>query len=141
MEQRIIQRDVPLGEHRFRLKKMDARTGTWLYALLSAKASPSGGPITLMQTITAFHSASKDDYAMIQQEVLKRTYLLEETEGKEFESIILAPNGNGFSFDFLTYDTETIFQLTDLGVIFNISPFFTERASNSPPQLPPDGNL
>lgn len=140
MELRVSYQDVTIEDHVFRLRKMDARTGTWLYSLLSAKASPTGEPVTLMQLISAFHLSSKDEYGLIQQEVLKRTYLLEDLEGKQFESAIVAPNGTGFSFDFLTYDTGAIFQLTDLGVIYNVSPFFPDRASSSPPPPNPTGS-
>jgi hypothetical protein len=137
MEQRIPHKDVTIGAHVFRLRKMDARTGTWLYSLLTAKASPSGEPVTLQQLINAFHLCTKDEFTLIQSEALKRISVIEDREGKEFELVILSPTGSGaFSFDFLNEEVTTVFQLTDLQVVFNVTPFFQDSASTSePPNL------
>jgi hypothetical protein len=89
-----------------------------------------------MQLINTFHTLPREDYAMIQNEALRHISLVEQMEGKEFESVIVARNGTGaFAFDWLE-DANTVFQLTDLQVVFNLTPFFTERPSSSPP-VPP----
>jgi hypothetical protein len=133
MDNRITQKDVSLNGHVYRVKKMDSRSGTWLYSFLTSKASPNGDPVTLMQLLTAFHGLDKSSFESIQTDLLKRTFLVEDREGNEFESVILAPNGSGFSFDWLTFDTASIYQLTDMGMLFNVSPFFPDRESSSSP--------
>lgn len=133
MEARIPYQDVPVADHQYRLRKLDARTGTWLFSLLTAKAAPEGDPCSMQQLVTAFHLLDKKDYDLVQNEVLKRIYLLEVVEDKEFESMILVPNGSGIAHEFLRDDVASVSELTDLQVVFNLTPFF-ERSSNSKPQ-------
>jgi hypothetical protein len=137
MEPRKTYDDVTIGERQFRLRMMDARTGTWLYSILTAKASPNGDNVKMMQLLTAFHTLPKEEFDRVQTEALKRIFLLEVKDGNEFESAIMAPNKSGaLSFKWLEDEVTTLFQLTDMEVVLNISPFFTDEplSSGSPSQ-------
>jgi len=137
MTLRITQKDFPVGDHNYRVRKLDARTGTWLFGFLMAKAHPDGEPANMQELVTAFHLLEKKDYDRVQTEVLLKVALVENIEGKEFESMVLAPSQSGMAHDFLRDDTRAVYELTDMAVVFNLTPFF-EKSSGSETQNPQD---
>lgn len=123
MDKRDKSYDVTINEKVYRLNKLDARTGTWLFSLLVGKADPQGSGATRQDLVTAFHLLSREDFDRVQNELLKNVFHVELNDGKEFTSSIIAANGK-VSFDFV--DVTVLYQLTDLQVVFNVEPFFPE---------------
>lgn len=131
MEPRKEYRDVPIGDRNYRVRLLDARTGAWLYAMLSSKASPDGELITMAQLINAFHGLDEETFRTVQNHVLRKTFLIETKDDNEFQTAVLKPDGSGFSFKDMDTNPTLVFQLTELGVMNNVLPFFPERESDS----------
>lgn len=133
MDKRITHKDVKIGERVFRLKKMDARTGTWIAFLVLGKMASQGG-FGVRAVASSMSNYSKEEFLSVQSDALRTVYKIENHEGQEFPVCIVTESGAWADKD-LAEDVVTLFALTVQAVVFNVQPFFLKGGLSELVQL------
>lgn len=126
MESKI--KEIELGDRKFRIKKFDARTGSYMMVKLMGILSPLlgllAGPkkeedINYTETLAPLMKLPEEDFRYIQDKCLGVCYeVLPSGETKVLDS------NNTFAVLGLEDDTATVMALTVHAVMWNISSFF-----------------
>lgn len=123
MNNRVLTKETSVGEKRYQLKKIDARSACWLFAFLGGKSN--GGSI-----ITGLGTCTRSEFEDIQTLVLRPVVCLDSTSDGNFEIPIFSGNGTLVDEN-LRDDSSNLFMITSEAIIFNLEPFLAERGSNS----------
>jgi hypothetical protein len=124
MNNRATLKEVAVGEKRYQLKKIDARSACWLFAFLGSKAT--GGSI-----ISGLGACTKPEFDEITSLVLKPILCLDRTQDGNFELPILSVAG--IIADDNLMDAGNMMMLVSEAIVFNLEPFLAERGLNSAP--------
>jgi hypothetical protein len=131
MNARKLTKEVTIGDKRYQLKKIDARSACWMFAFLGGKSN--GGSI-----ITGLGACTRSEFDEIQTLVLRPVVCLDNSSEGNFEIPIFSGPGN--LVDENLRDAGNLFMITSEAIIFNLEPFLFERGSNSLQQTQSDGN-
>lgn len=131
MDNRKLTKDVDVGEKRYQLKKIDARSACWLFAFLGEKSS--GGSI-----VTGLGACTRLEFEEILSLVLKPVMRLDSGENGNFEIPIYS--GVGALVDGNLQDAGLLFNLATEAIIFNLEPFLAGRGLSSLQSNQPTGN-
>ena len=129
--------EVEVGGKKYRLTKMDARTGSYIAAKLAMLAAPFLNKLKKDEGIDAegmaalVASLSRKDFEEIQTLLLKRVQLLREKDGIPLPEPILMADGS-FVDEELEYSTAAVMNLTGQSIIFNVGDFFAEAGLLKP---------
>lgn len=127
-------RDIELSGKKYRLNKMDARTGSYVAAKVAIIAAPllkSSGKINEQNLATILPSLNRNDFDELQTILLKTVYRY--ADNGMVEPICTA---NGTIFDEeLAYDVKTVIALTVHAVMFNCGDFFNEAGLMNPAEI------
>jgi hypothetical protein len=119
VNRRETSKDIPVGDKKFKLTKMDPRSACWLFTNLADKTE-SGSLL-----ISALGKCSREEFNEIQDLALKHVFFLDEKDGNVFPTVLVSSTGVWVDKD-LESDPRAVFQLTTESIMFNISPFLTE---------------
>lgn len=128
--------EVEVGGKKYRLTKMDARTGSYIAAKLALLAAPllkKGGSVDDNAMAALIHSLNRKDFEEIQTLLLKRVKLLREKDGVSLPEPILMADGS-FVDEELEYSTAAVMNLTVQSIMFNVGDFFAEAGLLKPAQ-------
>ena len=128
--------DVEVGGKKYRLTKMDARTGSYIAAKLALLAAPllkKGGSVDDNAMAALVPGLNRKDFEEIQTLLLKRVKLLREKDGIFLPEPILKADGS-FVDEELEYSTAAVMNLTVQSVMFNVGDFFAEAGLLKPAQ-------
>jgi hypothetical protein len=131
MNNRILTRELVVGEKRYQLKKIDARSACWLFSFLASKSNGS----TLVNGLGV---CTRQEFDEITSLVLKPVVCLDHSEDGQFELAVIAPNG---IIPDSNLDAGNLFKLISESIVFNLEPFLAEKGSNSPQLTSAGGNL
>ena len=121
MNNRITTKEISVGEKKYQLKKIDARSACWLFTYLGAKSA--GGSI-----ISGLGACTKQEFEEITSLVLKPVLCLDNSDGNHFEIPIMAANSNIVDDNL---DGGNLMSLLSQAIVFNLEPFLAERESSS----------
>ena len=128
--------EVEVGGKKYRLTKMDARTGSYIAAKLALLAAPllkKGGSVDDNAMAALVPSLNRKDFEEIQTLLLKRVKLLREKDGVSLPEPILMADGS-FVDEELEYSTAAVMNLTVQSIMFNVGDFFAEAGLLKPAQ-------
>lgn len=128
--------DVEVGGKKYRLTKMDARTGSYIAAKLALLAAPllkKGGSVDDNAMAALVPSLNRKDFEEIQTLLLKRVKILREKDGIFLPEPILKADGS-FVDEELEYSTAAVMNLTVQSIMFNVGDFFAEAGLLKPAQ-------
>lgn len=128
--------EVEVGGKKYRLTKMDARTGSYIAAKLALLAAPllkKGGSVDDNAMAALIPSLNRKDFEEIQTLLLKRVKLLREKDGVSLPEPILMADGS-FVDEELEYSTAAVMNLTVQSIMFNVGDFFAEAGLLKPAQ-------
>ncbi len=131
MENRKLTKEVAVGEKRYQLKKIDARSGCWLFAFLGGKSN--GGSI-----VAGLGSCTRLEFEEILNLVLRPVVCLDSSENGNFEIPVFSGGGTLVD-DNLQSDASYLFTLVSEAIVFNLEPFLSGRGSNSQNSNQPTG--
>lgn len=130
MELKKKTEDIEVNGKKYRLQKMDARTGSYLAAKLAVFAVPL---MNKEQKVNAedfgklLSAMDFKEFSELQNTVLRTVLKIVETPtGDELPEMLL-DKFNEITDEELAYDTASLIQLTVRALIFNIGGFFGER--------------
>lgn len=132
-------KEVEVGGKKYRLTKMDARTGSYIAAKLALLAAPLLKNIKKDKDLDAESMAAlvtglnRKDFEEIQTLLLKRVQLLREKDGVPLPEPIIMADGS-FVDEELEYSTAAVMNLTVQSVMFNVGDFFAEAGLLKPAQ-------
>ena len=126
--------EVDEGGRRYRLTKMDARTGSWLFMFLMGKATGGLEGVTRLQISTALQKCSKEEFELVQYELLRRTELLTDNPEGDPIPVPVVNNSKVIVDRELADDAPTCLNLTLEGIMLNVNPFFASASSPSSAQ-------
>lgn len=129
-------KEVEVGGKKYRLTKMDARTGSYIAAKLALLAAPllkKGGNIDDDAMTALVPSLNRKDFEEIQTLLLRRVQLLREKDGTSLPEPIVMANGSFVDED-LEYSTAAVMNLTVQSIMFNVGDFFAEAGLLKPAQ-------
>jgi len=134
---------LELGEHKYEIRKLDARSASWILLIVSQRMLPSSveGQFTGMPTGRT--AASKEEFDAIQGMCLQTVGRII-ADGAPAIPIFALPNK--FTYPEMEYDLATVVSLTAAVLSFNLAPFFsagglqaltnTLQTMNPPTQTP-----
>lgn len=127
MEKRINEKVVEFGGRKWKIKKFDAMTGSYIAYNLLAESLPFGMDSGIgAPTSGSKKRMSKEEFRELQTDCLKVCFEVLPAG----DSPVLLENGNFGVFDLET-DTKAVLFLTFQCLVFNISGFFDESLSSS----------
>lgn len=128
-------KDIEAGDKKYRLTKMDARTGSYLAAKVALLAAPlmNSGSVDKQAIAHIVPSLCRKDFEEIQTIVLQRVQRLNEVNGSLLPEPILKADGT-FVDEELEYSIATVMNLTVQAIMFNIGDFFAEAGFLKPAQ-------
>ena len=120
-----LTKDVQLGDYRYRISRIEARTGSWMLAEILTKMLPGGmeEQIGATNMAPARKEMTKREFFEIQNECLRVCARINTTGSQEVPEPVLRMNGN-LNFPDLEKDVVTVTALTVHALVFNFSPFF-----------------
>lgn len=123
MELRQTEKVVSVGDKKYKIKKIDARSSCWLFAFLGGK-SPTGF------AMAGLGQCSRQEFNDITDLVLNPVLLIDETPENTFELPVLS--GKSIIADKeLASDAGKLMLLLSEAIMFNLDPFFVENGSKS----------
>jgi hypothetical protein len=122
MNNRVTMKEVAVGEKRYQLKKIDARSACWLFAFLGGRST--GGSI-----ISGLGACTKQEFDEITGLVLKPILCLDHSQDGQFEIPILSATGNITDENLM--DAGNMMVLVSEAIVFNLEPFLAGRGLNS----------
>lgn len=125
-------KDIEVNGKKYRLTRMDARTGSYVAAKLALLCAPllnKKGEINEAGLAQVLPALSRHDFDEIQTIMLKTVHQLVGAEG--MESPVVKANGDFVDED-LCYDVAAVINLTVQAVFFNVGDFFAEAGLLKP---------
>jgi hypothetical protein len=116
-------KDIELAGRRWRIKKFDALTGSYISYKLLSQMLPGGVDKQLGNMPEGRQVMCKEDFISLQKDCLSVVYELKEAGANQFPMQIMMPNGS-WGVEGLDDDTATVLALTIHALIFNVSGFF-----------------
>jgi hypothetical protein len=125
-----ITKDFTLGEHTYRIRKMDARTGSWLASQITSYLLPSAiesglarEGLDLPASNKRSEHMSEADFRNLQNHCLLVCGRLSSAAGVEVVTPVLHGSGR-WSFEDLETDAVTVLVLTVHALLFSVGTFF-----------------
>ena len=122
--------DIEVNGKKYRLQKMDARTGSYLAAKLAVFALPLMNKEQKLNAEDFGKLLSVMDFkefVELQNTVLRTVLKIVETSTGDEMPELLLDKANIITDEDLAYDTASLIQLTVRALIFNIGSFFGEK--------------
>jgi len=118
-------KDVEVNDQKYRLTRMDARTGSYVAAKVAMLMAPmlSGGGVTQAAVAKALPSLDRKDFDELQTILLKTVQHLKNVQGDEIPEPVVKANGD-FVEEELAYDVSAVIALTVHALMFNVGGFF-----------------
>ncbi len=126
MENRTSTKNVTIKDRVYQINKVDARTVCWLFSFLGARCGDGA-------ILTGLGRCTRQEFDDIQSMALSKIFWMDTKDGATFPTAVVGPSG-AFSDPSLAEDAETVMRLTSDFLMFNLSPFFVDRGSNSQKQ-------
>jgi hypothetical protein len=121
VNKRETQKTVTVQETNYQINKIDPRTACWLFSFLAARTS---GSLT-----DSLGKCTRDEFNEIQSIVLLKIFRIDDKDGAT--GLVPILSGSGLIADpLLKDDAEALFQITVLGIAFNLDPFIAGNPSN-----------
>ncbi len=118
-------KDITINDEKYRLTRMDARTGSYVAAKVAMLLGPmlSGGEATQADITKALPALNRRDFDELQTILLKTVQHLKVVQGDELPEPVVKANGDFVDSD-LAYDVSTVIALTVHALMFNVGGFF-----------------
>lgn len=123
MELRQNSKTITIKDKTYQLNKMDARTGSWVFAFFSSRQDKG-------LILEALGKCTRAEYDEIQTVALKQVMVSETLDGAPIFTPVLAHTGQLVGTDIQT-DAELIYRLMSESLMFNLQPFLVVAGSTS----------
>jgi type III secretion system FlhB-like substrate exporter len=123
MKKREETKDVDIAGRKFRIRKFEAFTGSYIAYKIIGQIAPSAinnGSDNISKAIT---SMNKEDFISIQKDCLKMVQEIKQAGNNEIPMQIILENGK-WGVEGLENDAITVMALTIQVLVFNVSSFF-----------------
>lgn len=129
-------KDIEVGGKKYRLTKLDARTGSYIAAKLAILAAPmlaQGKAVDAASVSAAMPNLKREDFDELQTLLLQRVQKLNDVQGQLLPEPVLKADG-AFVDEELAYNVANVMNLTVQSIMFNVGDFFAEAGFQSPAQ-------
>lgn len=120
-------KDIEIGDKKFRLGRLDARTGSYVAVKIAVLVMPAlqskDGSIDVNAISQALPALSQQEFFSLQNILLKTINKITMNGDTELLEPVLRANGSFVDED-LTYDTAAVIALTAHAIMFNVGDFF-----------------
>lgn len=113
---------IEVNEKKYKLSKLDARTGSYVAFKLAAVIAPALKDGNVEQALGQVSKLPRAEFDEMQTLLLQTVTEVKEVNGEELPMPLLR-NG-AFINEELTYDVSAVMQLTVQAAIFNVGDFF-----------------
>ena len=113
---------IEVNEKKYKLSKLDARTGSYVAFKLAAVIAPALKDGNVEQALGQVSKLPRSEFDEIQNYLLNTVTRIQEVNGEELPMPLLR-NG-AFVDEELTYDVSAVMQITVQAAIFNVGDFF-----------------
>ena len=120
-------KDVELAGRKWRIKKFDALTGSYIAYKLLSQMLPGGMDKQLGNMPEGRAVMSKEDFVALQKDCLSVVQELKPAGNTELPVAVILSNGK-WGVEGLEDDTVTVLSLTIHALVFNVAGFFDGKA-------------
>lgn len=120
-------KDIELAGRKWRIKKFDALTGSYIAYKLLSQMLPGGLDKQLGNMPEGRQIMSKEDFSSLQKDCLSVVHELKSAGSNDLPIAVILPNGK-WGVEGLEDDTVTVLSLTIHALVFNVSGFFDGKA-------------
>lgn len=120
-------KDITVNNQRYRLTRMDARTGSYVAAKVALMCAPmlGQGAVSQADVASVLPQLNRREFDELQTVLLKTVQHLKTVAGDELPEPVLKANGD-FVEEELAYDVSAVISLTVHAMMFNCGSFFAE---------------
>ena len=119
---------IEVNNKKYRLAKLDARTGSYVAFKLAAIVAPALKDGNVENAIGQVSKLPRSEFEEIQNYLLHTVTEIKEVNGEEIPMPLL--RGGKFVDEELEFDVSAVMQLTVQAAIFNVGDFFAGNVQN-----------